>query len=282
MSLTLPLDGKSAVVTGASGAIGLACARVLAADGAAVLINGRREAALEAARRALLDELPNARVATFAGDACDEAAVRALVERAHELHGRLDILVQTVGGGSCKPLLLEDAAGLKLEFETSVLSAFYMMKQGVPLMAPGGSIVCISSTAGARPAPGLGAYSIGKAALEMFVKVAADELGSAGIRINAVRPGLTRSDRTQAMFASGTVLDAYAAETPLAGVGEGEDIARAVRFLAGPEAAWVTGQSFAVDGGLELRRHPAADSTLDAIFGRPLMDEVRRGRPPQT
>jgi NAD(P)-dependent dehydrogenase (short-subunit alcohol dehydrogenase family) len=282
MQAASPLQGRTAVVTGASGAIGLACARLLAADGAAVLLMARREDALAEARQALLDQVPGAAVATFAGDACDEAAVKTALRQAYALQGRLDILVPTVGGGSCKPLLLEDAAGLTLEFTTSVVSAFHMVKHGVPLMQPGGAVVCISSTAAVRPAPGLGAYGIGKAALEMFVQVAADELGGAGIRVNAVRPGLTRSDRTAGMVASEAMLGDYMAQMPLGRVGEGEDIGQAVRFLAGPESSWITGQSFAADGGLELRRHPDSAGVLDAFYGKALMEQVRRGRPPQT
>lgn len=276
------LDGRTALVSGASGAIGFACARRLAADGAAVLMMSRREPALAAARAALLDELPGAKVAVFAGDACDQVAVEAALAEAHALQDRLDILVPTVGGGGCKPLLLEDPEGLAREFNTSVVSAFLMLKHGAPLMQRGGSVVCISSTAAVRPAPGLGAYCIGKAALEMFVQIAADELGAADIRVNAVRPGLTRSDRTAAMVASQAVLSGYLAETPLGRIGEGDDIARAVRFLAGPEASWVTGQSFAVDGGQELRRQPDATGVLDAMFGPGVMDAVRRGRRPQS
>jgi NAD(P)-dependent dehydrogenase (short-subunit alcohol dehydrogenase family) len=276
-----PLKGKTAFVTGASGAIGLACARVLAADGAAVMLMARRADALEAARRALLDQVPGATAATFVGDACEEAAVAAAIAAAHALQDRLDILVPTVGGGACRPLLLETAAGLVQEFTTSVVSAFHTLKHGVPKMERGGAIVCISSTAAVRPAPGLGAYGIGKAALEMFVQVAADELGAAGIRVNAVRPGLTRSDRTAGMVANEAVLASFIEQTPLGRAGEGEDIARAVRYLAGPESSWVTGQSFAADGGQELRRQPESAGMLDAMFGKSVMEAVRRGRPPE-
>lgn len=273
------MEGRTAVVTGASGAIGFACARRLLVDGAAVMMMSRRSTELEAAREALLEQVPGAAVATFAGDACDEAAVAAALAEAHALQDRVDILVPTVGGGSCRPLLLEDGEALEREFRTSVVSAFLLLKQGAPLMPPGGSVVCISSNAAVRPAPGLGAYSIGKAALEMFVQIAADELGAAGIRVNAVRPGLTRSDRTAGMVASEAVLNAYLAETPLGRIGEGEDIAEAVRFLAGPESSWVTGQSLAADGGQELRRQPDASGMLDAMFGAELMASVRRARP---
>jgi NAD(P)-dependent dehydrogenase (short-subunit alcohol dehydrogenase family) len=127
-------------------------------------------------------------------------------------------------------------------------------------MLPGGSIVCISSNVAKINFRNLSAYVTAKAALEAFVRSAADELGDRGVRVNAVRPGLVRVERTARLADDAKALAAYAVETPLADNGKAcalpEDIAEAVRYLAGPESGWVTGQSFAVDGGQELRRNP--------------------------
>lgn len=274
------LAGKSALVSGGAGGIGLASARLLARDGAAVLLMGRRRANLAEARSRILDEIPSAQIGFYVGDACVEADVAKALQEAYAVRGRLDMLVATVGGGSFKPLLLEDGTGFVKEFERNVISAFYMVKRGVPLMNKGGAVVCISSTAGVLPFPGLSAYSTAKAALEMFIRVAADELGSAQIRINGVRPGLTRSEGTAGIYADDNLVKLFTAEMPLGRTGACEDIAQAVRYLAGPESAWLTGQSFAVDGGQELRRNPNLGQVMDGMFGKQLMDQVRAGRPP--
>jgi NAD(P)-dependent dehydrogenase (short-subunit alcohol dehydrogenase family) len=274
------LAGKTALVSGGSGGIGSASARFLAQDGAAVLLMGRREDALVRTRAALLEQVPDARIEIFAGDAVAEADVKEALKQAHALQGRLDILVPTVGGGGFKPLLLQEAEGFVREFELNVVSVFHMVKHGVPLMEPGGSIVCISSTAGTLPFPGLAAYSTTKAALEMFIKVAADELGSAKIRINGVRPGLTRSEATTGMYANADLLSLFVAEMPIGRAGEADDIGQAVRYLAGPESSWVTGQSFAADGGQELRKNPDLSHMIDMMFGKDVMDKVRAGKPP--
>jgi len=272
------LAGKTAVVMGGSSGIGAASAKLLAEDGAAVLIMGRRQEALAQARDALVKQMPDARVEIFAGDAVREDAVKSALDRAHAISGRLDILVSTVGGADFKPLLLQDAATFRHEYEINVVSAFLMVRHGVPLMGPGGAIVCISTAAVIQPFAGLVAYAAAKAALERFVRGAALELGSAKIRINAVRPGMTRSGGTAAMYAMPGLVERYAAETPLGRTGEPEDIARVVRFLAGPESGWVTGQSVSADGGQDQGKIP---DILDDIFGNKVMDQVRAGKPPR-
>lgn len=134
---------------------------------------------------------------------------------------------------------------------------------------------------GTLPCSGLGADCAAKAALEMFVKVAADEVSKAQIRINAVRPGFTRAEGTEAMFADETLLKTFTDFIPTGRAGEPEDLARAIRFLAGPESGWVTGQIFAADGGQELRGFPDPNYSLDLIDGKAVMNGVRSGRPPE-
>jgi NAD(P)-dependent dehydrogenase (short-subunit alcohol dehydrogenase family) len=254
--MTRPLEGQTALVTGGSGAIATASATLLARDGAAVVLMGRRQEALERSRRTILDDVAGARVELFAGDATVDADVRGALQAAHELANRLDIVAATVGGGGFKPFLSLEAQDLRADFDLNVVSSFLAIRYGAPLMRPGGSIVCISSTAAKLPFAALASYHVAKGALEALVRAAAEELGASGIRVNAVRPGLTRSEATGAMFATPGVLEAFEPEFPLRRFGEPIDIAHAVRYLAGPEAAWVTGQSFAVDGGNELRRNP--------------------------
>jgi NAD(P)-dependent dehydrogenase (short-subunit alcohol dehydrogenase family) len=131
-----------------------------------------------------------------------------------------------------------------------------MVRHGAPMMRPGGSIVCISTAAAGQANMGLSAYGASKAALERFVRAAAFELGPAGIRINAVRPGATLS--ADAIEARGLqhMAESYAAETPLGRIGDPLDVARVVRFLAGPEGAWVTGETISADGGMQQGKAP--------------------------
>ena len=251
-----PLAGRTAWVSGGAGGIGAAAARLLVSDGAAVLLLGRGEAALQKTRTDLLRDFPQGRVEIYAGDAGKESDVQAALRQAHGMQNRLDIIVATVGGGFFRPMMQQDVATFRGELELNIVTAFMAVLFGVPLMTAGGSIVCTSSTAAVMPYGKLAAYCAAKGGLEMFVRSAAEELGAAKIRVNAVRPGLTRATTNTEMFANKKLVDRFLVEIPLARVGEPVDIAGAIRYLAGPESSWVTGQCFAVDGGAELRKIP--------------------------
>ena len=282
MSDTKVLAGKTALVTGASHGMGKASARLLADDGAAVMIMGRREKLLAEALEELRAQVPGARIEAFNGDAGDAASAQAAIDAAHAMQGRLDIIVSAVGRGVYKPILMCDETDVLDEYRLSFLTAFFMIRYGVPKMEKGGSIVCVSSTAGTLPCAGLGPYAAAKAALEMFVKVAADEVSKAQIRINAVRPGFTRGEGTQFMFGDEALLKVFTDFIPLGRAGESDDLARAIRFLAGPESGWVTGQIFAADGGQELRGFPDPNYSLDQIYGKDVMDTIRAGKLPES
>jgi NAD(P)-dependent dehydrogenase (short-subunit alcohol dehydrogenase family) len=271
------LSGQTAFVTGASSGIGLESARILARDGAAVLIMSRRADALQTARDDILKTVPEARIEIHAGDACDEGAIKAGLQKAHGIAGRLDILVPAVGGDeNYYPFLMETKEHFYYVLDRNLISAFLVMRYGAPLMHPtGGSIVCISTTTVTQQATGLAAYVAAKAGLERLIKMVALELGGAKIRVNSVRPGLTRSAATEFMFSVPGTEEMYAAITPLGRVGEPEDLAKAVRFFAGPESAWITGQNIACDGGQELTG--ATPDFLDQAYGKELMDQLRAG-----
>lgn len=270
------LDGKTALVTGASQGIGLAIARALAEDGALVIIMGRRADSLEAARERLQGEMPAGRFETFAGNAVDEVDVKAVLAKAHGLVGRLDIVVSVVGEPQFKPLLMRELDEVKSEFEVNFMTAFLAVRHGAPLMDRGGAIVCVSSAAAVQAGWGLSIYGSAKAAVERFVRAAAFELGGAGIRVNAVRPGLTLPPERAESHELVAMVEAYKAETPLGRVGEPEDVARVVRFLAGPESGWVTGQTFSADGGLDQGK---GVDPMDAMYGADVMARIRAGRP---
>jgi NAD(P)-dependent dehydrogenase (short-subunit alcohol dehydrogenase family) len=279
MSGNNALAGKTAFVTGGAGSIGSHCAKLLLRDGAAVLIMGRSAESLEKTRKWLLESTPNGKVETYAGDACSEADVRAALDKAYAMQGRLDIIVPTVGGGGFKPLLMLDADSFRAELNVNIISAFLAVRYGAPMMN-GGSIVCISSTAAKLPFAYLAAYHTSKGGLENFIRAAAEELGSAGIRVNAVRPGLTRSGATGPMIATPEIVDRFIAEFPLGRAGEPEDIAEAVRYLAGPESSWVTGQGFAVDGGNEIRKNPDLSDMVASMIGKDKLEMLKRGKSP--
>jgi len=246
------LAGRAALVTGGSGAIGAASAKRLLQDGASVLLMGRRLAALEVTQAALQEAVPSGQVEIFAGDAVQRAGVEAALARAHAMLGRLDVLVSTVGGGDFRPVLKTDPESFRATLDLNITSVFLLVRYGVPLMATGGAIVCISSAVAKKFHELLTPYCVAKGGLEIFIQSVSLELARRGVRINGVRPGFTRSGGTEALFAMPEALAKTVEMIPLGRAGEPEDIAGAVRFLAGPEAAWVTGQSIAVDGGGEI------------------------------
>lgn len=252
------LEGRSALITGGAGGIGLASALHLARDGAAVALMGRTLASLEAGAARIRDEVSGARVTVVTGDASVDEDVRGAVEHAVETHGRLDIVVATVGGGGGGgPITNRTGDEFMAAVAASLRPAFLVIREGVPAMPDGGAFVFISSTAAVMPFAGLAAYCAGKAGLDQMVRVAADELGAKGFRFNAVRPGVTRTGQTGGIFAHEPLMAKFRELTPLVRPGEPDDIAAAVRYLAGPESSWTTGQSFAVDGGNELRGAPS-------------------------
>jgi NAD(P)-dependent dehydrogenase (short-subunit alcohol dehydrogenase family) len=253
------LEGKSALVTGGSGGFGKACATLLARDGAAVTLMARNSQSLAAAREAILAQVPSARIACHAGDATDEHAVQAGVRTAVDHGGGLHIVVATVGGSKgYRGVLSDDLDSFMSDIKLNVGSAFVAVRLAAPEMTASGVFVFISSTAAAISFTNLSSYCAGKAALDHFVRTAANELGDRGIRLNCVRPGLTRTDGMEPFFQNKAYVDTFLPLIPLGRTGMPMDVAHAVRFLVGPEASWITGQSFAIDGGNELRGAPQA------------------------
>lgn len=252
------LDGMSALVTGGGGGFGRTSALVLARDGAAVTLMGRTAATLERARDIILSDYPDARIAIHPGDALNEADVEAAVATAVDFGGGLDIVIPTVGGGSYAGITERSHEDFMRDLEVNVGSAALAVRVAVPRMARGGAFVFISSTAAVLSFTKLASYCAGKAALDHYMRAAANELGPRNIRLNCVRPGLTHTDGLGTHFQNKAYVDGFIPLIPLGRTGMPIDIAEAIRYLAGPEASWVTGQSFAVDGGNELRGAPLA------------------------
>ena len=247
------LGGQRAIVVGGGSGIGFGSARLLARDGARVTLAGRTVEKLEAARAALREEGLDVAVAHC--DALDGSSVREAVATAADADGRLDIAVVVPGGGSVRPVLLFEDDEFSQQVDMNIRPVYLLLKYAGQAMVRNGagSFVAISSTAAVFSARYLASYSAGKAAVDQLVKVAADELGPLRIRVNSVQPGMTRTPATQGTFDRPDMLAAFVSSQPIDRPGEVEDIARAVRYFAGPESSWVTGQHLTVDGGHTLR-----------------------------
>ena len=256
------------MVTGGGTGIGLGIARRLAEAGATTTIAGRRADVLEGAA----DDLratARADIRTTVCDVVDSESVTEAVAVAADGDGRLQIAVANAGVGTGGPFLAMEAAALRDLLDVNVVGAFNTMQAAALTMrAEGGSIIAISSIAGALGGRFRAAYAASKAAVDMMVRSAADELGGFGIRVNSIRPGVVRSEATGALFDYlPHIVDDYVRQMPLGRVGAAEEVGDAAVWLAGDESAWVTGQNIAVDGGHTLRRAPDLEPAIRARLG---------------
>ena len=260
------LDGEVALVTGGGSGIGLACATHLARDGATVVLAGRNADKLATAANGLREG--GATVHTVVCDVTDEAAVQEACAVAAGV-GRFTMVVANAGTGSAAPLHLTSLDDWNAVMTTNVTGAFLTIKHAADQLARSGrgSIVAISSIAAPLTHRFMTSYCVSKAALEMLVKQAADELGSVGIRANAVRPGLVPTDISVGLTSTESIVADYMDQMPVGRLGTVDDIAASVRFLLGPDSGWVTGQCLSVDGGHTLRRGPDLTPLMEMVMG---------------
>jgi NAD(P)-dependent dehydrogenase (short-subunit alcohol dehydrogenase family) len=260
------MEGMAALVTGGGSGIGLGCARRFAADGAHVTIAGRTEARLaDAVTEIEQAAAPGASVRYSVCDVTVEDDVARAVAAATEATGRLDVLFACAGGSMhFGPIVESDAQAWRATVDLNLVGTFLCIKHAAPVMqrAGGGSIVGMSSIAGHSTHRLMSAYCASKAGIEMLVKCAADELGEHNIRVNAVQPGIVDTDLMTYITAGGPILESYYSNMPVSRIGTVDDIAAAVRYLAGPESTWVTGQMLGIDGGHQLRAGPDYGSVL--------------------
>ncbi|MFF7124408.1 MULTISPECIES: SDR family oxidoreductase [unclassified Streptomyces] len=240
------LNGKVALVTGGSRGIGAAVALRLAragADVAVTYVNGK-EAAEDVVRAV---EALGRRAVALRADSADADEAAGAVERTAEVYGGLDVLVNNVGVGVLGPLHTLTLEEVDLVLAVNVRGVFLASQAAAARMPAGGRIVTVGTCMTQRvPGPGGTLYATSKAALVGLTKALARELGERGITANIVHPGPTDTDMNPA---SGPYASAQAALTALGRFGTAEEVASMVAFLAGPEAAYVTGAEFAVDGG---------------------------------
>lgn len=243
------LQGKVAVVTGASRGIGAAIARRLARDGAVVIVGySQNQVAAQQVVREI--EQSGGEAEAIRADVADLEQVKQLFAETMQGFGRLDILVNNAGVAEFRPLEAIDAAHYAHQFDVNVRGLLFATQEAAQRFgAEGGCIVNITSGAAKAAPPGTSVYSATKAAVEAMTLSHAAELGPRQIRVNAVAPGITETDMLQANMPA-PVQKAMIETTALRRLGTPEDIADVVAFLASHEARWITGQVLGVSGGL--------------------------------
>ena len=247
-------EPRAAIVTGASRGIGLAIAQSLTERGVRVCLTGRNEEPLAQAAA----QLGADRAIAVAGKAHDPAHQDAVIEATMNAYGRIDYLVNNVGTNPVfGPAVQVDAAAVRKIFDINVVSALEWTRKvhAAWMGAHGGAIVNLSSVAGLRPAPGIGIYGMTKAALKYLTELLAVELAP-NVRVNAVAPAVVKTVFARALY-EGREED-VAAQYPAGRLGVPSDVAGAVAYLLSDEAAWVTGQTLVLDGGLTAQSPIAA------------------------
>ncbi|MFI1654586.1 SDR family oxidoreductase [Streptomyces sp. NPDC020472] len=240
-------EGKTAIVTGASRGIGLAVAERLVAEGARVVVTGRTKDTLDQAVAALGGP---AHALGVAGKADDPAHQTDTVRRAIEAFGSVDLLVNNTGINPVYgPMIELDLAAARKIVETNCLAALSWTQavHGAWMKEHGGAVVNVSSVSGVQPAPMIGMYGASKAMLISMTELLAVELGP-DIRVNAIAPAVVKTKFATALYEGRE--EALASRYPLKRLGEPEDIGGVVAFLLSEDAAWLTGQTVVVDGGV--------------------------------
>ena len=245
-----PLAGRIAVVTGGTRGIGLAIARALAEDGASVVVSGRDAGRLDSAVKEL--ESLGAPALGVAADQSKRDDCDRLVDAAKERFGRIDVLVNNAGITRDQLLVRMKDDDWDQVLDTNLRGVFLMTRAVIKSMMrqKSGRIINIASTAGAMGNPGQVNYSAAKAGVIGLTKAAARELAHWNILVNAVAPGLIETDMAAAIPAEAR--EALLQQVPLRRVGAAREVAEMVRFLAGDGAAYVTGQTIHVNGGLYM------------------------------
>jgi 3-oxoacyl-[acyl-carrier protein] reductase len=245
------LSGKVAIVTGASKGIGAAIAKSLAASGASVVVNyaSSKEGAgkvVEAIKAA------GGKAVAVKGDVSKAADARAVVDEAIKTFGRLDVLVNNAGVYEMKPLEEITEEHFHKTFDINVLGLLLISKEAAKHLGKGGSIVNIGSAVSRLTPPTSAVYTATKGAVDAITGVLSRELGPKGIRVNSVNPGMVETEGAHSAGIIGSSFQDWATSaTPLGRIGQPQDIAGVVTFLATDDSGWLTGQQLIASGGMQ-------------------------------
>jgi 3-oxoacyl-[acyl-carrier protein] reductase len=244
------LQGKVAVVTGASKGIGASIAKALAAEGAAVVVNyASSKSGAEAVVEAIV--AAGGRAVAAAGDVSKAGQAQAVIDAAIEAFGRLDVLVNNAGVYEMARLEAVTEALFRKMFDINVLGLLLTTQAASPHLGEGASVINLGSIVSSFRPPGSAVYTGTKGAVDAITGVLANELGPRGIRVNTLAPGLTETPGSHAVGFIGSPVEAGAvAHTPLGRIGQPDDIAGVAVFLASDDSRWLTGERILVSGGM--------------------------------
>jgi NAD(P)-dependent dehydrogenase (short-subunit alcohol dehydrogenase family) len=244
------LDGKVALISGASKGIGAAMARALAEAGASVVLSSRKQEAVDALAVSFREDgLDATGIAANIGRLDD---IHALVERTLDVYGGIDIVINNAAVNPVYgPLQDTDANAFDKIIDVNLKGPFELCKKVYPVMQQrgGGSIIHISSIGGLRPEAGIGIYSVSKAAIINLTRAMAQDWGADNIRVNAICPGLIRTRFSEALWNDPETQARFLRRIPLGRIGEAEDIAGLALYLASGASAYCSGGIYMVDGG---------------------------------
>ena len=247
------LTSRVAIVTGASRGIGQAIALAFAAAGAQVALSSRKQESLDAVVTEIKKQ--GGQAIAIAAHTGDSNAVRALVAQTVERFGGVDILVNNAATNPhFGPLLTADEGQWLKILDVNVLGYFRVAQAVVPELQKrgGGKIINMASVAGLRPMPGMGVYSVSKAAVLMLTQTLAQELGPHNIQVNAIAPGVIKTRFSSVLWQTESIARSIQAATPLGRFGEVDNLTSAALYLASPASDYMTGAVMVIDGGMNV------------------------------